>query len=109
MGKGNSDLSQREGHGGVIAEVRVSVRKPPMYKVILFNDDFTPMEFVVEILQSIFHKSYEDANEIMLRVHNEGHAICGCFTCEIAEMKVVTVSKLAREKEYPLRCSMEPE
>ncbi len=83
--------------------------KPPMYKVIILNDDYTTMDFVVEILMKIFRKSLEKATKIMLNVHREGKGICGLYTHEIAETKIETVHMLAQEQGFPLRCTMEKE
>lgn len=88
-------------------ESMVSFAEPPMFKVILLNDDYTPMDFVVMILKNVFHKSQGDAESIMLSVHNNGSAVCGIYTYEIAETKVAQVSKLAGDAGYPLRCTME--
>ncbi|NDD62642.1 MAG: ATP-dependent Clp protease adaptor ClpS [Acidobacteria bacterium] len=84
-------------------------RKPPLFKVLLHNDNYTTMEFVVYILVSIFHHSDLDAIRIMLQVHEQGIGVAGIFTYEIAETKVARVSALAREYEYPLLCTMEEE
>ncbi len=81
--------------------------EPPMYRVLLHNDDYTSMEFVVKILETIFNKSTEAATIIMLKVHKEGMGICGVYTCEIAETKVKTVHLLAKEMGFPLKCTME--
>jgi ATP-dependent Clp protease adaptor protein ClpS len=91
----------------VDSETEEEVKEPPMYKVLLHNDDYTSMEFVVEILLSVFNKSIEDAIMIMLKVHKEGTGICGVYTYEVAETKVDTVNTLARGKEFPLKCTME--
>jgi ATP-dependent Clp protease adaptor protein ClpS len=85
------------------------LREPPMYKVLLHNDDYTTMDFVVEILKSVFNKSIEDATKIMLKVHVEGLGVCGIYTFEVAETKVNTVHFIAAEKGFPLKCSMEEE
>ena len=82
-------------------------KKPPMYKVILLNDDYTPMEFVVEILKVVFHKQHAEATRIMLHVHQNGMGVAGVFPYEIAETKVRTVEELARQSEFPLKCVME--
>lgn len=87
----------------------IEVREPPMYRVILLNDDYTTMEFVVEVLVTVFHKPYDEATRIMLNVHRNGSGICGVYDFEVAETKVATVHKLAREKGYPLKCTMEKE
>jgi len=78
-----------------------------MYRVLLHNDDYTTMEFVVEILVHIFHKTIEDATRIMLNVHEKGIGVCGVYTFEVAETKVDTVHNIARDHGYPLKCSME--
>ncbi len=91
----------------VRSETLDDVREPSMYRVLLHNDDYTSMEFVVEILQFVFNKSAEEATLIMLKVHNEGIGLCGVYTYEIAETKVDTVQVLAREREFPLKCTME--
>ncbi len=85
------------------------VREPSMYKVLLHNDDYTTMEFVVDILMTVFHKRSEEATRIMFNVHRKGVGLCGIYTYDIAETKVETVHTLARENGYPLRCSMEEE
>ena len=82
---------------------------PRMYKVFLHNDDYTPMDFVVSIVETIFHKSHEEAVHIMLSVHRKGIGLCGIFTREIAETKTCEVIHLSKENEYPLQCTMEPE
>ncbi len=82
-------------------------KKPPMYKVVLLNDDYTPMEFVVEILKVVFHKQHAEATRIMLHVHQNGMGVAGVFPYEIAETKVRTVDELARQSEFPLKCVME--
>lgn len=83
------------------------IREPSLYKVLLHNDDYTTMEFVVYILMEVFHKSVEDATRIMLNVHEQGIGICGLYPYEIAETKVETVTRMARENGHPLKCTME--
>ena len=90
-------------------ETEQELKRPPMYKVLMHNDHYTTMDFVVRILQSTFHKSPEEAISIMLCVHKNGLGECGVYTSEIAETKVTTVHTLARKQGFPLRCSMEPE
>jgi ATP-dependent Clp protease adaptor protein ClpS len=104
----------KEGQGGgedVAVETRTKkkLQKPKLYKVILHNDDYTPMEFVVAILQTVFHKSESDARSIMLHAHTTGYAIAGVFSFEIAEEKVAKVVSFAEEAQVPLLCTMEPE
>jgi ATP-dependent Clp protease adaptor protein ClpS len=88
-------------------ESELSVVEPKLYKVYLLNDDYTSMDFVVEILMNIFHKTYAEAEKIMLEVHRHDKGLCGIFTFEVAETKVMQVSKLAREQGYPLKAVME--
>ncbi len=89
------------------SHVEDELKEPPMYKVLLHNDDYTTMDFVVEILQTVFHKSPSEAVRIMLNVHNNGIGVCGVYPAEIAETKVEMVHHLARQHGYPLKCSME--
>lgn len=95
--------------GEVRSRTEKDVGEPAMYKVLLHNDDYTTMEFVVDVLMSIFHKSNDEATQIMLNVHHQGVGLCGIYVYEIAETKVETVHTLARENGFPLRCSMEEE
>lgn len=85
------------------------LKRPPLYRVVLLNDDYTTMEFVIEVLQSIFNHSQEQAAEIMLHVHQKGAGVCGIFTREIAETKVEQVVQYAQKNKHPLQCTMEPE
>lgn len=94
---------------GTDSEVEDDVREPPMYKVLLHNDDYTTMEFVVEVLMLIFNKSSEEAVGIMLNVHRKGIGICGVYTFEVSETKVNTVHSIARQNGFPLKCTMEKE
>lgn len=91
------------------AKPKTRAKRPSMYKVIILNDDYTPMEFVVHVLERVFHLSHEKAFEIMLTVHLKGSAVVGVFTFEIAETKVSTVMEIARRNEHPLQCRMEKE
>ncbi|KGT94159.1 Clp protease ClpS [Erwinia typographi] len=88
-------------------KVREGLKPPSMYKVILNNDDYTPMEFVIDVLQKFFSYDVERATQLMLAVHYQGKAICGVFTAEVAETKVAHVNKYARENEHPLLCTLE--
>ncbi|MFO7581906.1 MAG: ATP-dependent Clp protease adapter ClpS [Guyparkeria sp.] len=81
--------------------------EPPMYRVLLLNDDFTPMDFVVQVLMQLFGMTFDQANIVMLEVHHNGRGVCGEFTREIAETRVSQVNQIAREHEYPLMCVME--
>ena len=94
---------------GVMLKTRAKTKKPSMYKVLLLNDDYTPMEFVVHVLENIFSKSRQEATDIMLHVHRRGVGICGIFTFEVEETKVAQVMDFARANEQPLQCTMEKE
>ena len=96
---------------GVVTENRDEQRvsRPRMYRVLMHNDDYTTREFVVDVLRSVFHHSEPEAVRIMMHVHYNGLGVAGVFTREVAETKIQTVEQLAREREYPLRLSMEPE
>ena len=104
---GPSDEDGGDTGTGTITRTRTKTKKPSMYKVLLLNDDYTPMEFVVYVLQRFFSKSVEDATKIMLHVHQNGVGICGVFTYEVAETKVSQVMDLARQHDHPLQCTME--
>ncbi|HET6564082.1 MAG TPA: ATP-dependent Clp protease adapter ClpS [Xanthomonadales bacterium] len=101
------DLESHKDHGVALEEARPEVMLPPMYRVILLNDDYTPMDFVIEILKIFFNMGHDRATQVMLHVHTRGKGVCGVFTFEIAETKVVQVSEYAREHEHPLKCTME--
>ena len=101
------DDFERDGLTIAEADNETELRKPPLYKVLIHNDDFTSMEFVVFVLQTIFGRSEGDALHIMLKVHNEGVGIAGVYTYEIAEMKVAKVTALAQVNEFPLLCTIE--
>jgi len=92
---------------GVVTETERKLKRPPMYKVLLHNDDYTTMEFVVQVLQSVFHKNPAEATQIMLHVHRNGMGVAGVYTHEVAETKVALVEAMAREHEFPLKCSCE--
>lgn len=93
--------------GTVVAEREPETKEPPMYKVMLLNDDYTPMDFVVAVLKQYFHKSVEQATKVMLQVHYEGAGVAGIYRAEIAETKVVSVNEYARANGHPLMCTME--
>jgi ATP-dependent Clp protease adaptor protein ClpS len=99
----------REGHdsGVAVQESRPEVKEPPRFKVILLNDDYTPMDFVVEVLQAFFGMDRESATRVMLNVHTKGKGVCGTYTRDIAETKVAQVNRFAREHQHPLLCTME--
>jgi ATP-dependent Clp protease adaptor protein ClpS len=92
---------------GVVTRTRTRTRKPAMYKVLMLNDDYTPMEFVVHVLERFFNKSREESTRIMLHVHRRGVGVCGVFTYEVAETKVTQVMDLARQNQHPLQCTIE--
>lgn len=98
------DRRQRE---DVLTRERPKTRRPPMFRVVLLNDDYTPMEFVVWILQGVFHKSPEEATRLMLDVHNKGKGICGVFTHDVASTKAATVMQLAEQNQHPLQAVLE--
>jgi ATP-dependent Clp protease adaptor protein ClpS len=94
---------------GVATKTRPETKKPSLYRVLLLNDDYTPMEFVVFVLERFFNKTRGEAQRIMLHVHQHGVGVCGVFTYEVAETKVAQVMDLARRNEHPLQCTMEKE
>ena len=96
---GNFDLA--------VEESRPKLKKPPLYRVVLINDDYTPMEFVVEVLESIFGMERNKATRVMLEVHTKGKGVCGVYTYEIAETKVAQVTSIAQQQQHPLLCTME--
>jgi ATP-dependent Clp protease adaptor protein ClpS len=106
-GKGNGD--DRGLGTGLVTKTRPKTKKPSLYKVLLLNDDYTPMEFVVHVLERFFAKPREEAVQIMLHVHRHGVGICGVYTFEVAETKVAQVIELARRHQHPLQCTMEKE
>ncbi len=102
-----NEPKQHENDGLTVLEERPKLKRPPLYTVILLNDDFTPMEFVVELLGIFFSMSREKATQVMLHVHTRGKGVCGVYTREIAETKVAQVNDYAREHQHPLLCIME--
>ena len=104
----NSDQDSNTGpNTGVVVKARPKTRKPAMYKVLMLNDDYTPMEFVVHVLERFFQKNRDEATRIMLHVHKRGVGVCGVFTYEVAETKVTQVMDLARQNQHPLQCTIE--
>ncbi len=101
-GRGGADT-------GVVVSTKPKTKKPSLYKVLMLNDDYTPMEFVVHVLQRFFNKNEDEATAIMLHVHRRGVGICGVFTYEVAETKVTQVVDYARQHQHPLQCTMEKE
>jgi ATP-dependent Clp protease adaptor protein ClpS len=108
-----SDGDKREGDGGpstgVVVKPRPKTKKPAMYKVLMLNDDYTPMEFVVHVLERFFQKNRDEATRIMMHVHRRGVGVCGVYTYEVAETKVTQVMDLARQNQHPLQCTIEKE
>ena len=103
-----SDFQRSGGSGfGIDAKPRVTPRRPPLYKVLMLNDDYTPMEFVVEVLERFFGKNREEASRITVHIHRRGVGVCGEFTYEIAETKMAQAMDLARENQHPLQCTIE--
>ena len=99
----------RDGDAGVVLETKTKTQRPPLYKVMLLNDDYTPMEFVVLVLERFFGMNHAQAFEIMLAVHKKGLAVVGVFSFEIAETKVAQVMDFSRRHQHPLQCTMEKE
>ena len=101
--------SDRQTSGEILERTKQVTKKPDLYKVVLLNDDYTTMDFVIEILETIFHKQPAEAHRIMMMVHTQGKGLCGVYPFEVAETKVATVIDRARENGFPLRAAMEPE
>jgi ATP-dependent Clp protease adaptor protein ClpS len=101
------DKRDDDGDIGIAVKTRSKTKKPSMYKVLLLNDDYTPMEFVVHVLERFFSKNQEEATQIMLHVHTKGVGLCGVYTYEVAETKASQVMDLARQHQHPLQCSIE--
>lgn len=108
-GPENGDAPDKGREIGVLTRTKPVTKKPSMYKVLLLNDDFTPMDFVVHVLERFFGKNRQEATEIMLHVHRRGVGVCGTYTYEVAETKVTAVMDYARKNEHPLQCTMEKE
>ncbi len=106
-GDSRASLIQSDSEGGVLTEKQVKVKPPSLYRVLLLNDDYTPMDFVVLVLEKFFGKDHAAATEIMLSVHTKGSGLCGVYPYEVAETKVAHVTEFAREHEHPLQCTME--
>lgn len=103
------DADYEGGNAVAVEAAKPRLKRPPLYRVILLNDDYTTMEFVVRVLQLIFHHDEERAAQIMMHVHQKGAGICGVYTREIAETKVEQVVEFAKRNEHPLQCTMEPD
>lgn len=106
-GPGHDPGHDDDGDAGVAVKTRAKTKKPSMYKVLMLNDDYTPMEFVIYILERIFNKSNDEAMRIMLHVHQKGVGMCGVFTFEVAETKAAQVMDMARRNQHPLQCTIE--
>ncbi|MBY6091306.1 ATP-dependent Clp protease adapter ClpS [Pseudooceanicola sp. 502str34] len=105
----STDKDQDDDGTSVVVETRPKTKRPPLYKVLLLNDDYTPMEFVVAVLERFFGMTHAQAFEVMLTVHKKGVAVVGVFSHEIAETKVAQVMDFARRHQHPLQCTMEKE
>lgn len=103
----NDDGSDDQLQTNIVVQTRPKTRRPAMYKVLMLNDDYTPMEFVVHVLERFFQKTRDEATNIMLHVHKRGVGVCGVFTYEVAESKVTQVMDLARQNQHPLQCTIE--
>lgn len=103
-----SSETEKDEQSGVATVKKVKLQPPKMYKVLMHNDDYTTMEFVLLVLQKFFNKSASESQTIMLEVHTRGFGICGIYTYEVAESKVAKVTKYARDNGHPLKCSTEP-
>ena len=109
MAEKDGNKNREGGQTGVITRTQPKTKKPAMYKVLLLNDDYTPMEFVVHVLQVFFNKRNEEATRIMLHVHQKGVGVCGVYTYEVAETKVTQVMDFAKKHGHPLQCVLEKE
>jgi ATP-dependent Clp protease adaptor protein ClpS len=104
---GSRDPKTEQERGTLLEEARPEVAKPPMYQVVLLNDDYTPMDFVVTVLETFFAMTRQKATQVMLHVHTRGKGVCGVFTREVAETKVTQVNEFSRSNQHPLLCTME--
>jgi ATP-dependent Clp protease adaptor protein ClpS len=107
MTEKRTDRDHHETHALAVEEARPKIKQPSLYRVVLLNDDYTPMDFVVDILESVFGMERTRATQVMLEVHTKGKGICGSFSYEIAETKVAQVSGIANQHQHPLLCTME--
>jgi len=106
-GDGGTEVQEVKHDGLLLAEPEVKTKRPPNFKVVLLNDDYTPMDFVIFLLKDVFHKIHEEAVGIMLEIHHRGAGVCGVFTRDVAETKAELVITLSRRNEYPLQCRVE--
>jgi ATP-dependent Clp protease adaptor protein ClpS len=109
MSRKNENGDDGDMRGGIVTKTEPKTKRPSLYKVLLLNDDYTPMDFVVYILERFFNKQSDEANRIMMHVHQKGVGICGVYTYEVAETKVAQVMNFARQHQHPLQCTMEKE
>ncbi len=107
MSEREDELEKTDGYDVAVEEARPKIKQPPLYRVVLINDDYTPMEFVVDILETVFAMERTRATQVMLEVHTKGKGICGVFNFEIAETKVAQVAAIAEQHQHPLLCTME--
>ncbi|MGE0612833.1 MAG: ATP-dependent Clp protease adapter ClpS [Hyphomicrobiales bacterium] len=107
MSRQNRDNKGDDPGTGIVTKTRPKTQKPSLYKVLLLNDDYTPMDFVIYILERFFAKGRDEATRIMLHVHQKGVGICGVYTYEVAETKVAQVMNFARQHQHPLQCTLE--
>ena len=107
MSDNRPEKDHADGYDLAVEEARPKTKRPPLYRVVLINDDFTPMEFVVDILESVFGMERTRATQVMLEVHTKGKGVCGVFNFEIAETKVAQVMGIAKQHQHPLLCTME--
>ncbi|VUD68809.1 ATP-dependent Clp protease adapter protein ClpS [Thalassocella blandensis] len=103
----DSDSVVEDGSGVAVQEEKPKLKRPPMYKVVLINDDYTPMEFVIDVLERFFSMDKEQATRVMLTVHTQGKGVCGIFSRDVAETKAAQVNQYSRENEHPLLCEIE--
>jgi ATP-dependent Clp protease adaptor protein ClpS len=104
---GRDDKTGNDDDTGVIVRSKTQTKKPAMYKVLMLNDDYTPMEFVIHVLERFFSKNHDEASQIMMHVHQKGVGVCGVYTYEVAETKVNQTMDLARKHQHPLQCTLE--
>lgn len=107
MASGPRQPQDGDGDSSVVVDVKPKTKRPPLYKVLLLNDDYTPMEFVVLVLKRFFNMDIDEATRVMLHVHQKGVGVCGMFSYEVAETKVTQVMDFARKNEHPLQCTLE--
>jgi len=107
LAKNQDGMENEHQRGLVVEEARPEVARPPLYQVLLLNDDFTPMDFVVAVLETFFNMDRERATQVMLHVHTRGRGVCGVYTREVAETKVTQVNEFSRSHQHPLLCTLE--